>query len=99
MASHDQDVERTLRAIADPARRRILRLLKQKGSQPAGGAKGMCAGEIEGRVNLSQSTVSHHMGVLTKAGLVHARKIDQWRWYTRNPGALKSMMDALRKDL
>lgn len=88
-----------MRAIADPTRRRILRLLKEKGSGAAGGAKGMCAGDIESRVNLSQSTVSHHMGVLTRAGLVNARKVDQWRWYRRNPGALQELMETLRKEL
>ena len=90
---------RILRAIADPTRRRILRLLKEKGSHAAGGSKGMCAGDIVSRVKLSQSTVSHHLGVLSKAGLVNVRKTEQWRWYRRNPGVLKAAVETLRKQL
>ena len=36
----------------------------------------LCAGDIEERVQLSQPTISHHMAILTKAGLVEATKKD-----------------------
>lgn len=88
-----------LRAIADPTRRRILAALKQHGAGAAGKYTGLCAGEIEERVQLSQPTVSHHMAILTKAGLVEAAKQGQWRWYRRNKKALRRLVKGLRAQL
>jgi ArsR family transcriptional regulator len=87
----------TLHAIADPARRRILAALKQHGA--VGKFSGLCGGDIEERVSLSQSTISHHMAILTKAGLVDAEKQGQWRWYRRNEKALRRMVKSLRAQL
>jgi DNA-binding transcriptional ArsR family regulator len=94
-------LDHTLHAIADPTRRRILGALKQRGpSVPAiGKHAGLCAGDIEERVRLSQSTISHHMAILTKAGLVDAMKQGQWRWYRRNEKALRRLVKSLRAQL
>jgi len=97
-------LNQTLHAIADPTRRRILQALKQRGagsSSTPSGAKhgGLCAGDIEERVHLSQPTISHHMGILTKAGLVDAMKQGQWRWYKRNEKALRRLVKSLRAQL
>ena len=77
-----------LHAIADPTRRRILQALKERGACSIGKDVGLCASDIEPRVHLSQPTISHHMSILTKAGLVEAKKLGQWRWYRRNESAL-----------
>jgi len=96
-------LDRTLHAIADPTRRRILGALKQRGPvspNPASGGKlGMCGGDIEECVRLSQPTISHHMAILTKAGLVDAVKQGQWRWYRRNEKALRRLVKSLRAQL
>jgi ArsR family transcriptional regulator len=97
-------LDHTLRAIADPARRRILAALKPRGtpstSTPAiGKHAGLCAGDIEERVHLSQPTISHHMAILTKAGLVDAVKQGQWRWYRRNEKSLRRLVKSLRAQL
>lgn len=89
----------TLHAIADPTRRRILSALKQRSANTAGRDSGLCAGDIEERVRLSQPTISHHMAILTKAGLVDAVKQGQWRWYRRNEKALRRMVKSLRSQL
>lgn len=57
----------------------------------------LCAGDIETCVRLSQPTVSHHMAILTKAGLVEAVKRGQWRWYRRNDRAIGQIVKLLRK--
>ena len=91
-----------LRAIADPTRRRILQALKQGSPSawdPASGKNGLCASDIEERVHLSQPTISHHMAVLTTAGLVDATKQGQWRWYRRNEKALRRLVKSLRTQL
>jgi ArsR family transcriptional regulator len=93
MSSGDASLDRALHAIADPTRRRILQALKQ------GDAERLCAGDIEERVRLSQPTISHHMSILTKAGLVEANKKGQWRWYRRNEKAIRGVLKRLRAEL
>jgi len=97
-------LNQTLHAIADPTRRRILQALKPRGAasltpSSVGKGSGLCAGDIEERVHLSQPTISHHMAILTKAGLVEAVKQGQWRWYKRNEKALRRLVKSLRAQL
>jgi DNA-binding transcriptional ArsR family regulator len=106
MSSTEASLDRALHAIADPTRRKILQTLKQSGADKTGmgqrtGATGpcLCAGDIEERVQLSQPTISHHMSILTKAGLVEATKKGQWRWYRRNEKAIRLVVKNLRGKL
>lgn len=94
--STDASLDRALHAIADPTRRRILQALRD-GAKDAKAQ--LCAGDIEERVRLSQPTISHHMAILTKAGLVEATKEGQWRWYRRNEKAIRQMLKTLRGKL
>ncbi len=91
--------DRMLRAIADPTRRRILNALKQKGACSIGKGVGLCACDIEEHVRLTQPTISHHMSVLKKAGLVEAKKEGQWMWYRRNESAVRELARNLRESL
>lgn len=88
-------LDRFLHALADPARRAILRALKEKGCCSIGKPVGLCACDIEARVKRSQPTVSHHMAILTQAGLVTAEKYGTWMWYRRNEKALQDLVEAL----
>jgi DNA-binding transcriptional ArsR family regulator len=104
MSSIEGSLDRALHAIADPTRRRILQALKEGEAEAKGQKSGMigpclCAGDIEARVRLSQPTISHHMAILTKAGLVDATKKGQWRWYRRNEKAIRLMVKTLRGKL
>jgi len=105
MSADDHSLDRTLHAISDPTRRRILQALKEGAAARAGGKSAgdhgpcLCAGDIEQRVQLSQPTISHHMAILTKAGLVEASKEGQWRWYRRNEKAIRLLVKALRGKL
>ena len=92
-------LDRLLHALADPTRRTILRLLKEKGCCSLAKPVGLCACDIEARIKRSQPTVSHHMGVLTQAGLVQAEKYGTWVWYRRNEKALKGLVEALGTEL
>jgi len=97
-------LDRALHAIADPTRRRILQALKEGSiAAQAAGKPGtglcLCASDIEERVQLSQPTISHHMAILTTAGLVEATKRGQWRWYRRNEKAIRQMVKMLRGKL
>ena len=93
------ELNAVLSAIVDPTRRRILSLLKEKGCCSIDKSFGMCACDIEAKVGLSQPTVSHHMKILTKAGLVESEKIGQWMWYRRNEKNLREALNALRDEV
>jgi DNA-binding transcriptional ArsR family regulator len=99
MNSEEQTLNRFLHAIADPTRRRILQALKERGACSIGKDVGLCASDIELRVHLSQPTISHHMSILKKAGLVEAKKLGQWMWYRRNEGTLRAIVRQLRESL
>lgn len=58
-------MDETIRALADPTRREILRLLR-------GGD--LAAGAIAARFDMTAPTVSHHLSVLKDAGLVQAER-------------------------
>jgi ArsR family transcriptional regulator len=101
----DSSLDRALHAIADPTRRRILRILKEGPVAEEAAGNGtvvkscLCAGDIEKRIKLSQPTISHHMAILTKAGLVEVAKQSQWRWYRRNEKAIRQVVKTLRRNL
>jgi DNA-binding transcriptional ArsR family regulator len=99
MTDPELTLNRRLHAIGDPTRRRILQALKERGACSIGKDVGLCASDIEPRVHLSQPTISHHMSILRKAGLVEAKKLGQWVWYCRNETALGEFARALRESL
>jgi DNA-binding transcriptional ArsR family regulator len=88
-----------LNAIADPVRRQILKALKERGGCSIGKDVGLCASDIEHRVQLSQPTISHHMAILQKAGLVAGSKLGLWMWYRRNEAAIRDLTKNLRENL
>lgn len=95
MSLSEKQLVPILKAVADPTRLKILRLLKQKGACSLDKNEGLCARDIEEQVRLAQSTVSHHMAILTKAGLVRAEKLGLWMWYQRNEELLKKLGTAV----
>lgn len=99
MQDSEKHLDRMLRAIADPARRQILHALKERGGCSIGKDEGLCASDIELRIHLSQPTISHHMAVLRRAGLVRATKLGQWMWYRRNEDGLKELTAKLKEAL
>lgn len=65
-------------ALGDPARLKLLSLIA---NAPAGEA---CACDLIEPIGKSQPTVSHHLKVLTEAGLIHREKRGVWAWYRVN---------------
>lgn len=76
---------RTLKALADPARLRLLSLIA---AQDGGEA---CVCDLIEPVGLSQPTVSHHLKQLTEAGLVTREKRGVWAYFTLVPGAIEQV--------
>jgi DNA-binding transcriptional ArsR family regulator len=85
----------TLRAVADPTRRKILRLLHPTTVRKTGAPEGWTASDVEQRIKLAQPTISHHMKILKNAGLVEAQKEGTWVRYRR----IDSTIRAIRKGL
>ncbi|GEL96105.1 ArsR/SmtB family transcription factor [Cellulomonas composti] len=80
---------RTLKALADPARLRLLSLI----AAHEGGEACVC--DLVGPIGLSQPTVSHHMKQLAEAGLVTREKRGVWAYFTIVPGAVSAVSDHL----
>lgn len=81
MQTDDSDAE-AFRALGDPVRLAILRFLIGAGGQCCTVPGRVCACDIVAHLNLAQPTVSHHMAVLVRAGLVTGRKQGRWTHYT-----------------
>jgi ArsR family transcriptional regulator, arsenate/arsenite/antimonite-responsive transcriptional repressor len=95
------DLVPVFKALGDPTRLKILELLKARGQSCcdliAREERGLCACDIEKAVGLSQAAVSHHMGLLRRAGLVEAEKRGRWMYYRRNEVALAGLAENLAK--
>ena len=76
-------------ALADPARLRLLSLIANASSGEA------CACDLIEPIGKSQPTVSHHLKVLTDAGLVHREKRGVWAWYRANDEKLAELRSVL----
>ena len=73
------DVSLAFDVIAEPARRQILDLLREKPR---------LVGDLVERLGLSQPGTSKHLRVLREAGLVRVRPEAQRRWYELRPEPL-----------
>ncbi|WP_369054256.1 ArsR/SmtB family transcription factor [Kineococcus terrestris] len=80
---------RTLKAVADPARLRLLSLV----SAHEGGEACVC--DLTEPLGLSQPTVSHHLKVLVEAGLLTRDKRGVWAYYAVVPQALDALAAVL----
>ena len=88
-AAEAGDLARTLKALADPARLRVLSLVA--GSD----GREVCVCDLTEPLGLSQPTVSHHLKVLVDAGFLQREKRGVWAYYSVVPGALDRVVDAL----
>jgi DNA-binding transcriptional ArsR family regulator len=70
------------KALADPTRREILRLLR-------GGE--MTAGELAGHFDMTKPSMSHHFSVLKQAGLIDSRREGQQIVYVLNTTAMEDL--------
>jgi ArsR family transcriptional regulator len=89
----DQDGADTLagalRALADPARLRLVSLIA---SQPNAEA---CVCELTDRLDLTQPTVSHHLRVLMDAGILARERRGRWAYYSLRAEPLRALSEAL----
>lgn len=77
-------------ALADPLRLRLVNLLA---TAPEGA---VCACDLVEPLRKSQPTVSHHLKVLTEAGLITGERNGKWIWYSVVNERLDSLRSALQ---
>ena len=86
----EKDYERDskiFKAFCDPNRLKILDILKS-GEH--------CACKLLEILDVSQSTLSHHMKVLIECGLVEARKCGTWNYYKISNESAKELIKFIK---
>ncbi len=78
-----EHLARILKAVAEPARLQLLALIRSAGER--------CACDLTEPVGLSQPTVSHHLKVLTDAGLLTREQRGQWAWFRANEDRIRDL--------
>src|SRR5437870_4165444 len=81
-------MEAALKAIAAPARRRILTLVRDDE---------LTAGEIASHFDVTRPAISQHLNVLKEAGLVNERRNGTRRLYRARPEGLEELKDFLEE--
>jgi ArsR family transcriptional regulator, arsenate/arsenite/antimonite-responsive transcriptional repressor len=83
---------RTLKALADPTR---LRLVSMVAAHEGGEA---CVCDLTEPLGLTQPTVSHHLKILVDAGIFTRDKRGVWAYYALRPAALSALAAILAGD-
>jgi len=78
--------ENVFKALADPTRRKVLRLL--------GGGE-LTAGQLSSHFNISAPSMSHHFNILKNADLVFVRRDGQQLYYSLNTTVFQDLMAVL----
>ena len=73
----------TFKALSDPVRREILMLLKKQR---------LSAGEIVSNFDMTGATISYHLNILKKAGLVFEQKEKNYIYYELNASVVEEVM-------
>lgn len=79
-------LDRTMRALADPTRREILRALRDGD---------LAAGEIAGRFPMTAASVSHHLATLRDAELVMVERRGKSLVYSLNTTVLHDVVQGM----
>lgn len=87
MATMYEERARIFKAFCDENRLRILELL-QSGEK--------CACKLLDDLNIQQSTLSHHMKILSDAGIVKGRKDGKWTHYSIDLDGSERAQETLR---
>src|SRR6476646_7592373 len=86
------ELETVLKALADRQRLRIVNMLLRAGGEP------VCVCEFEPVLGLSQGTVSHHLKVLTEAGIVRREGRGNRSYFALVPDALDAVRGVFGPD-
>jgi len=80
-----------LKVLADATRFKIISLLGEKGA-----LRGM---DIADALGVAQSTISHHMEQLRKAGLLHEEQVKNSKFYSISRNDVRKLLERLAETL
>ena len=80
---------RVAKALADPTRFEMLRRIAVAGE--------ICCRDLVELFQVSQATVSHHLKILTDAGLLDGRRRGRFTYFSVRPGALEAHREMLAR--
>jgi ArsR family transcriptional regulator, arsenate/arsenite/antimonite-responsive transcriptional repressor len=83
-ATEAQATAELFRALADPARVRIVNMIATAGGP-------VCACEFNDALGLAQPTVSHHLKKLTEAGLLAREQRGKWAYFALQRDAVETL--------
>ncbi|HVE92921.1 MAG TPA: metalloregulator ArsR/SmtB family transcription factor [Actinomycetota bacterium] len=78
------------KALSDATRVRMLNLLARNPE--------LCVCELQAHFELAQPTISHHLGILRRAGLVTSEERGRWAFYRADPDAIRVLAQVLEVD-
>lgn len=97
------------KALANEKRLQILDWLKEPEKYfppqglhiPEGDSfdKSVCVGSIQDKAGISQSTVSHYLDIMQRAGLLESARYGKWTYYRRNEENIQKLADYIREEL
>ncbi|MGJ9386049.1 transcriptional regulator [Salipaludibacillus neizhouensis] len=103
------DLIDVFKALSNKTRLNILQWLKDPEKHfPKQGAHlpkevsykgGVCVGDIQEKSQASQSTVSHYLNMMQKAGLLESVRYGQWTYYRRNEEFIRQVAEYLRTEI
>ena len=88
-ANEAAELAEAFKVLADPIRLRIISLIA---TAPDGE---MCSCDLVAPTGRSQPTVSHHLSILTDAGILARDQRGKWAWFRIVPERLEILRDAL----
>jgi DNA-binding transcriptional ArsR family regulator len=86
-AADAETVAARFKALADPTRVRMLNLLARNAE--------LCVCDMQANFDLTQPTISHHLSLLKKAGLVECDVRGRWCFYRAIPEAIEELSRVL----
>ncbi len=72
------------KALGDPIRLQLVDVLRKHAGR-------VCVSELVPLFDVGQPTVSHHLNVLRRAGIVGSERVGLWAYYYVEPGALEEL--------
>lgn len=81
-----------LKAVADPTRLQLIAYINASTKSES------CVCDLTEALDLSQPTISHHLRILTEAGLISREKRGTWVWYSVNQERWDELSNLFRSE-
>lgn len=90
--SQAEQLASLLKAVADPTRLQLIAFINASSKSES------CVCDLTEALDLSQPTISHHLRILTEAGLITREKRGTWVWYSVNQDRWDELSNLFRSE-